>query len=70
MKLNTVDFSDDFYKGEVVDVNINGHYYGKIWPFSDKIILTSVDNAGYEVTVDYYDINNLIDDLENMELDY
>lgn len=70
MKLNTVDFSDDFYKGEIVDVNVNGSYFGKIEPFSDKIILSSLDDDGNDVMVEYYDINTLIDDLETMELDY
>jgi len=70
MTLNTVDFSDDFYKGKAVKVNVNGHYYGKIWPLSDEIILKSIDDTGHEVTVEYYDINNLIYDLETTELDY
>lgn len=68
MKLNTVDFSDDFYKGKVVKVNVNGHYFGKIDPLSDTIILHSLDDGGNDVMVEYYDINNLIDDLENMKL--
>lgn len=70
MKLNTVDFSDDFYKGKAVKVNVNGHYFGEIEPLSDKLILHSLDDDGNGVMVDYYDINNLIDDLETMELDY
>lgn len=70
MTLNMVDFSDDFYKGEIVNVNVNGSYFGKIEPLSDELILHSLDGDGHEVTVEYYDINNLIDDLENMELDY
>ena len=73
MTLNTVDFSDDvlndFYKGEIVDVNVNGSYFGKIEPFSDKIILSSLDDDGNEVMVDYDDINTLIDDLETMRLE-
>lgn len=73
MKLNTVDFSDDFYKGKVVNVNVNGHYFGKIEPFikpfSDKIVLSSLDNDGNDVMIDYDDINTLIDDLETMRLE-
>jgi len=74
MKLNTVDFSDDFYKGKIVNVNVNGHYFGKIEPFiepfSDKIILSWLDDNGNDVRVDYDDINALIDDLETMELEH
>jgi len=69
MKLNAVDFSDDFYKGEIVDVNVNSSYFGKIEPFSDKIILSSLDDDGNDVMIDYDDINTLIDDLETMELE-
>jgi len=73
MKLNTVDFSDDFYKGKIVNVNVNGHYFGKIEPFiepfSDKIVLRSLDDDGNDVMIDYDDINTLIDDLETMELE-
>ena len=68
MKLNTVDFSDDFYKGKGVTVNVNGRYFGKIEPLPDTIILHSLDDDGNEVMVDYNDINCLIDDLETMEL--
>jgi len=70
MTLNTVYFSDDFYKGEIVDVNVNSSYFGKIEPFSDKIILSSLDDDGNDVMIDYDDINTLIDDLETMKLDY
>lgn len=70
MTLDTVDFSDDFYKGEIVDVNVNGSHFGKIEPLSDELILHSLDDDGNEVTVEYYDINNLIDGLETTELDY
>lgn len=70
MTLNTVDFSDDFYKGKIVNVNVNGSYFGKIEPLSDELILHSLDDDGNDVMVEYYDINNLIDDLETMELDY
>jgi len=70
MKLNAVDFSDDFYKGEIVNVNVNGSYFGKIEPLSNELILHSLDDDGNDVMVGYYDINELIDDLETMELDY
>ena len=70
MKLNAVDFSDDFYKGEIVKVNVNGSYFGKIEPLSDELILHSLDDDGNDVMIDYDDINTLIDDLETMKLDY
>jgi len=70
MTLNTVDFSDDFYKGEIVEVNVNGSYFGKIEPLSDELILHSLDDDGNDVMIDYDDINTLIDDLETMKLDY
>ena len=69
MKLNTVDFSDDFYKGETVEVNVNGHCFGKIEPLPDKIVLSSLDDDSNDVMVDYDDINTLIDDLETMNLE-
>lgn len=68
MTLNTVDFSDDFYKGKIVDVNVNGYYFGKIEPLSDKIVLSWLNDDGNDVRVDYDDINTLIDDLENYEI--
>lgn len=70
MTLNTVDFSDDFYKGEIVEANVNGSYFGKIEPLSDELILHSLDDDGNDVMIDYDDINTLIDDLETMKLDY
>lgn len=69
MELNEVDFSDDFYKGKAVRVNVNGRVFGTIQPTVDEIILCYSDGDGHNVRTEYNDINALVDDLETMELD-
>lgn len=68
MKLNEVDFSDDFYKGKAVDVNVNGKRFGMIKFIPDKLLLGFTGKDGERVTAEYDDINTLVDELENMEL--
>ena len=53
--MNEVDFSDDFYKGRAVNVNVNGKRFGIIKFIPDKLLLVFTGKDG-ERKLNYFNL--------------
>lgn len=75
MKLNDVQFSDDFLDdfhndGDTLSATVNGVQFGTAKHLQGGgVVLLSVDDTGNEVIIDYDTVGEMIDDLVTMQLD-